>query len=228
MSNSLTSRLAPDRPRPMPEPDVQPSVIASCEIGDARSLVDEVRAGGRGARRRSASPSARRRRRRRSPCCGPARWRRSPSWSGRRGRSRAPGSGAARAWRASTMSCSVRSGRTSFVGVVNRHPGFLDARRGAAACRARRRAPCRTPARLRPSSTSVMATAGRMPTTTVRASRMRDMRDRLAIMRPMNESTISSAEMSISTPLAPVRCDPPPSGRPAASSPADRACRPGW
>ena len=29
----------------------------------------------------------------------------------------------------------------------------------------------------------------------------------LAIMRPMNESTISSAEMSISTPLAPVSLD---------------------
>ena len=66
--------------------------------------------------------------------------------------------------------------------------------------------PVSTPARLRPSSTSVMATAGRMPTTTVRASRMRVIRERLAIMRPMNESTISSAEMSMSTPLAPIRC----------------------
>ena len=37
-----------------------------------------------------------------------------------------------------------------------------------------------------------MATAGRMPTTTVRASRMRDIRDKFPIMRPMNESTMSS------------------------------------
>jgi hypothetical protein len=50
-----------------------------------------------------------------------------------------------------------------------------------------------------------MATAGRMPTTTVCASSTREMAEILAIMRPMNESTISSAEISISTPLAPRR-----------------------
>ena len=60
----------------------------------------------------------------------------------------------------------------------------------------------RTPGSDKPSSTSVMATAGRMPTTTVCASRMRDIAAMLPSMRPMNESTISSAEMSISTPAA--------------------------
>ena len=43
-------------------------------------------------------------------------------------------------------------------------------------CRARRSSAVRTPSSDRPSSTSVMATAGCMPTTTVVASRMRDMR----------------------------------------------------
>ena len=62
----------------------------------------------------------------------------------------------------------------------------------------------RTPSSDRPSSTSVIATAGCMPTTTVVASRTRAMPEMLASMRPTNESTISSAEMSISTPLAPV------------------------
>ena len=47
-----------------------------------------------------------------------------------------------------------------------------------------------------------MATAGRMPTTTVRASSTRAMAAMLPSMRPMKESTISSAEMSISTPRA--------------------------
>src|SRR4029079_10369752 len=61
-----------------------------------------------------------------------------------------------------------------------------------------------TPGNSRPSSTRVMATAGRMPTTMVRASRIVDIADMLAIMRPMNESTTSSAEMSMRTPLAPV------------------------
>ena len=61
----------------------------------------------------------------------------------------------------------------------------------------------RTPGSDRPSSTSVMATAGRMPTTTVSASSTRAMAAMLPSMRPMNESTISSAEMSISTPRAP-------------------------
>src|SRR5665213_349231 len=60
-----------------------------------------------------------------------------------------------------------------------------------------------TPVSDRPSSTSVMATAGRMPTATVSASRMRDTAAMLSSMRPMKLSTISSAEMSISTPLAP-------------------------
>ena len=60
----------------------------------------------------------------------------------------------------------------------------------------------RTPSRLSPSSTSVIATAGRMPTTTVSASRMRDMLAMFPRARPMKESTISRAEMSISTPRA--------------------------
>ena len=60
----------------------------------------------------------------------------------------------------------------------------------------------RTPFSDSPSSTSVIATAGRMPTTTVSASRTRDIAAMSPSMRPMNESTISSAEMSISTPCA--------------------------
>ncbi len=63
----------------------------------------------------------------------------------------------------------------------------------------------RTPGNDSPSSTRVMATAGRMPTTTVSASSTRDMPAMLPIMRPMNESTMSSAEMSIRTPRASVR-----------------------
>ena len=59
-----------------------------------------------------------------------------------------------------------------------------------------------TPVSDSPSSTSVIATAGRMPTTTVSASRMRDIAAILSSMRPMKLSTISSAEMSISTPRA--------------------------
>src|SRR4030095_615512 len=58
----------------------------------------------------------------------------------------------------------------------------------------------RTPGSESPSSTSVMATAGCMPTTTVSASSTRDMAAMLPIMRPMNESTTSSEEMSMSTP----------------------------
>src|SRR5690242_19798133 len=61
-----------------------------------------------------------------------------------------------------------------------------------------------TPSRFSPSSTSVMATAGCMPTTTVSASRTRAILAMFPSARPMNESTISSAEMSISTPRA--RC----------------------
>ena len=53
-----------------------------------------------------------------------------------------------------------------------------------------------------------MATAGRMPTTTVWASSTRDIPAMLPIIRPMNESTMSSAEMSIKTPRAPVVDDP--------------------
>src|SRR5262245_11789844 len=60
----------------------------------------------------------------------------------------------------------------------------------------------RTPGRERPSSTSVIATAGRIPTTTVRASSTLAMAAMFASMRPMKESTISSAEMSIRTPRA--------------------------
>src|SRR3954466_8927210 len=62
----------------------------------------------------------------------------------------------------------------------------------------------RTPSSESPSSTSVIATAGCMPTTTVVASMMREMPEMPASMRPTNASTISSAEMSISTPLAPL------------------------
>jgi hypothetical protein len=60
----------------------------------------------------------------------------------------------------------------------------------------------RTPGSDSPSSTSVMATAGCIPTTTVCASRMRAMPAMLEIIRPMNESTISSDEMSSNTPRA--------------------------
>src|SRR5947209_3227891 len=62
----------------------------------------------------------------------------------------------------------------------------------------------RTPVSDIPSSTSVMATAGRIPTTTVSASSTRDMAAMLPSIRPINESTISRLEMSISTPWAPV------------------------
>src|SRR5262249_26973243 len=62
----------------------------------------------------------------------------------------------------------------------------------------------RTPESDMPSSTRVMATAGRIPTTTVSASRTRDIAAMFPSMRPMNESTISSAEISIKTPRAPV------------------------
>src|SRR5215475_3559872 len=61
-----------------------------------------------------------------------------------------------------------------------------------------------TPGRPRPSSTRVMATSGRMPTTTVSASSRRETLAMLASMRPMKLSTISSADMSIITPRA--RC----------------------
>ena len=62
----------------------------------------------------------------------------------------------------------------------------------------------RTPCSDSPSSTSVIATDGCIPTTTVSASSTRDIAAMLPSMRPMNESTISSDEMSISTPLAAV------------------------
>ena len=58
----------------------------------------------------------------------------------------------------------------------------------------------RTPGKDRPRSTSVMATEGCIPTTTVSASRMRDIAAMLLSMRPMKESTISTEEMSIRTP----------------------------
>ena len=66
----------------------------------------------------------------------------------------------------------------------------------------------RTPGSDSPSSTSVIATAGCMPTTTVCASSTRAIAAMLPSIRPMNESTISSDEMSISTPRAPVVRDP--------------------
>src|SRR5688572_12932345 len=62
----------------------------------------------------------------------------------------------------------------------------------------------RTPGSDSPSSTRVMATAGRMPVTTVSASRTRAMAAMLASMRPMKESTTSRAEMSMRTPVAPL------------------------
>ena len=62
----------------------------------------------------------------------------------------------------------------------------------------------RTPGSDRPSSTRVMATAGCIPTTTVSASSTRDMAAMFPSTRPMKESTISSEEMSMSTPRAPV------------------------
>src|SRR5689334_7134521 len=58
-----------------------------------------------------------------------------------------------------------------------------------------------TPGSDNPSSTSVMATAGCMPTSMVSAPRIFPMLEISLTMRPMNESTISSVEMSISTPL---------------------------
>ncbi len=61
-----------------------------------------------------------------------------------------------------------------------------------------------TPGRVKPSSTKVMATAGCMPTTITRASISRDRLAMSAIIRPMNESTMSSAEMSSNTPRAEV------------------------
>ena len=66
----------------------------------------------------------------------------------------------------------------------------------------------RTPVSAKPSSTSVIATAGRMPTTTVTASSTRDIAAMLFSMRPMKESTISSADMSISTPARAIGHDP--------------------
>ncbi len=58
------------------------------------------------------------------------------------------------------------------------------------------------------SSTRVMATASRMPTTTVSASSTRESAAVVANNLPMNESTISTAEMSIATPRAPVAHEP--------------------
>src|SRR5689334_15962753 len=57
-----------------------------------------------------------------------------------------------------------------------------------------------TPGSDNPSSTSVMATAGCMPTRMVSAPRIFPMLEMSLTMRPMNESTISSVEMSMSTP----------------------------
>src|SRR3954470_16188220 len=60
------------------------------------------------------------------------------------------------------------------------------------------------PGSVRPSSTSVIATAGCMPTSTVSASMIFDRPEMVPIMRPMNESTMSSAEISMRTPRAEV------------------------
>ena len=60
----------------------------------------------------------------------------------------------------------------------------------------------RTPFSESPSSTSVIATEGCMPVTTVAAPSTLDIPAILPSMRPINESTISSEEMSIRTPLA--------------------------
>ena len=49
-----------------------------------------------------------------------------------------------------------------------------------------------------------MATAGRMPTSTVSASNNREMDPIMVSIRPMKESTISTAVMSMITPVAPV------------------------
>src|SRR4051794_8779199 len=62
----------------------------------------------------------------------------------------------------------------------------------------------RMPGSESPSSTSVMATAGRMPTTTVSASSTREIEAMVARVRPTNESTMSSALMSMITPWQPV------------------------
>jgi hypothetical protein len=61
----------------------------------------------------------------------------------------------------------------------------------------------RTPCMGKPNSTSVIATAGCIPTTTVAASSHRAMLAILLSIRAMKESTISMAEMSIRTPLEP-------------------------
>src|ERR1700678_2003563 len=73
----------------------------------------------------------------------------------------------------------------------------------------------RTPRRDRPSSVSVMATAGRIPTMTVSASNNRDMDPIMVSIRPMKESTISTEVMSMITPRAPA----------LASSSARSSCR---
>src|SRR6185437_12456199 len=73
----------------------------------------------------------------------------------------------------------------------------------------------RTPVSGSPSSVSVIATAGRMPTMTVSASNSREIEPIMDSIRPMNESTISTAVMSMITPCAPV----------AASSSARSSCK---
>ena len=96
--------------------------------------------------------------------------------------------------------CSPRSPAFSLALVLERaRPG--PARRSQAMPFSTLSAVC-TPSSDRPSSTSVIATAGCMPTTTVCASSTRAIAAMLASMRPMKESTTSSAEMSISTPRA--------------------------
>src|SRR5215471_9605335 len=84
----------------------------------------------------------------------------------------------------------------------------------------------RTPGSESPNSTSVMATAGRIPTTTVSASSTRDIAAILPSIRPMNESTISSDEMSINTPRARVLAIP--SVKSSCSVRARRSCMSTW
>src|SRR5690606_29592565 len=63
----------------------------------------------------------------------------------------------------------------------------------------------RAPPKDNPSSARVIATAGCMPTTTVGASSSRVMSAIAASIRPMKESMISTAVMSMITPRAPCR-----------------------
>src|SRR5690606_9596780 len=63
----------------------------------------------------------------------------------------------------------------------------------------------RRPGSVRPSSTRVIATAGRIPATTVRAASSSVCAAISASTRPRKESTISTPEMSMTTPVTPLR-----------------------